>query len=516
VAVDGGSGIAVSTDPQSGVWRMIKLSGFYQLLSVSCPTASLCVSVDFDGNVVTSTDPTGGASAWKAVDLSADPGGPGDLETVSCGTVNECVLGDDAGQVIASSQPTAGAHAWVAKSVDVNGTVFVSCLPSLQCVAADDSGNVFASTNAAAGRPWRMTTDVDPSGFAAITCQSAMLCVAADEGGSFASSSDLGARWSIGSQLGHGALRPVSLTALSCPRISLCVALDAAGNELTSVDPGGGKWTARTINPGLDPNGLSCAARGFCEAVGPYSTVASVTNVLSAGSGWRLGDLSRYPPGSADDPADELLNAVSCVSSSLCVATRDDATAGNFNLEVSRNPAGPPTSWHAIAIGEPEMEDFTGISCPAVKLCVAADENGGQVAVSTDGAARWRLVQIADVNAGILDVSCPSQSFCAAVSDGGQVITSTFPSGGPDAWQRTAIDRGHDLDAIACASRSLCMTFDSKGRVFVSTDPTDGAATWHATATGQDLTNVACPSNHLCVLTTSAGSVLVATRRPHA
>src|SRR5437588_11249404 len=35
-----------------------------QLHSVSCPSASLCVAGNSAGNVVTSTNPTGGAGAW--------------------------------------------------------------------------------------------------------------------------------------------------------------------------------------------------------------------------------------------------------------------------------------------------------------------------------------------------------------------------------------------------------------------------------------------------------------------
>ena len=34
------------------------------LQAVSCPSATLCVAVDNDGNAITSTNPTGGAGAW--------------------------------------------------------------------------------------------------------------------------------------------------------------------------------------------------------------------------------------------------------------------------------------------------------------------------------------------------------------------------------------------------------------------------------------------------------------------
>ncbi len=42
------------------------------LLDVSCPSATLCVAVDSSGNVVTSTNPTGGAAAWHIAHVDGD------------------------------------------------------------------------------------------------------------------------------------------------------------------------------------------------------------------------------------------------------------------------------------------------------------------------------------------------------------------------------------------------------------------------------------------------------------
>jgi hypothetical protein len=121
-------------------------------------------------------------------------------------------------------------------------------------------------------------------------------------------------------------------------------------------------------------------------------------------------------------------------------------------------------------------------------------------------------VLIAGASAGINDVSCPNRSFCAIVTDGGRLITSSDPAAGPRAWHSTLIDPHHVLDAIACASRSLCAAFDGRGRVFVSAHPAGDAATWHATATGQDFNDISCPSTRLCVLATSAGTVVIGRR----
>jgi hypothetical protein len=57
------------------------------LSGVSCPTTALCVGVDFAGNVVTSTDPKGGASKWKTADVD----GHNLLGDISCPTTTLCV-----------------------------------------------------------------------------------------------------------------------------------------------------------------------------------------------------------------------------------------------------------------------------------------------------------------------------------------------------------------------------------------------------------------------------------------
>jgi len=54
------------------------------------------------GDAVTSSDPTGGAAAWKAVPIDRQAG----LTGVSCASVSLCVAADFNGRVLASAQPT--------------------------------------------------------------------------------------------------------------------------------------------------------------------------------------------------------------------------------------------------------------------------------------------------------------------------------------------------------------------------------------------------------------------------
>jgi hypothetical protein len=103
-------------------------------------------------------------------------------------------------------------------------------------------------------------------------------------------------------------------------------------------------------------------------------------------------------------------------------------------------------------------------------------------------------------------VSCPTNSFCAAVDQSGDVLTTADPSGGHRAWHHVRIEH-RVLTAIACASRSLCVAIDRRDHVLVSAAPGGAASSWKSAALGSGLTGVTCPSSRLCVITTAAGTV---------
>ncbi|MHB1930279.1 MAG: hypothetical protein ACYCUG_12815, partial [Acidimicrobiales bacterium] len=91
-----------------------QVDGGRTFTGISCPSVSLCVAVDVNGNVVTSTNPTGGVSAWTAANV--DPGNT--LSGVSCPSASLCVAVDGSGNVVSSTNPTGGASAWTAANVD--------------------------------------------------------------------------------------------------------------------------------------------------------------------------------------------------------------------------------------------------------------------------------------------------------------------------------------------------------------------------------------------------------------
>jgi len=94
--------------------------------------------------ILTSTDPTGGASAWTRASIPFDRG---TLDGVSCPSVSLCVATTNRGDVVTATDPTGGASAWTSASVDVPG-----CRPqstpciSEQLYAHDDRGTRVVDT----------------------------------------------------------------------------------------------------------------------------------------------------------------------------------------------------------------------------------------------------------------------------------------------------------------------------------------------------------------------------------
>jgi hypothetical protein len=63
---------------------------------VSCPSSGVCIAVDVAGNVVISSNPTGGAAAWTVTDVD----GYNPLRGASCTSSGLCVAVDEEGNVV--------------------------------------------------------------------------------------------------------------------------------------------------------------------------------------------------------------------------------------------------------------------------------------------------------------------------------------------------------------------------------------------------------------------------------
>ncbi len=197
VAVDGNGNVVTSTKPAGAAadWTLSHVDGNF-LSAISCPSSSLCVAVDIVGNVVTSSNPTGGSGTWSVahVDGSScvvtETGAPCYLSSVSCPSVGLCVAVDESGNVVTSTKPTGGAVAWKVTNLNGGGLydqysihTSVSCPTSGLCVGVGNDnaarGFEISSTDPTRGTTaWTRTIHIGGSILNSVSCPSSNLCVA--------------------------------------------------------------------------------------------------------------------------------------------------------------------------------------------------------------------------------------------------------------------------------------------------------------------------------------------------
>jgi hypothetical protein len=165
-----------------------------QINGISCPTETLCVAVDANGSVLTSTDPTGGVGAWTIAAVDA----PNSLNAVSCPTTTFCVAVDSEGNVLTSSDPTGGADAWSFSYVDPNpgaDLTAVSCGSATVCVVVDSTGNALTWN----GTTWTSAAADSGNDLVSVSCPDANLCAAVDISGNVITSEH---EWQLGGYAG--------------------------------------------------------------------------------------------------------------------------------------------------------------------------------------------------------------------------------------------------------------------------------------------------------------------------
>ena len=495
VAVDDAGDVLTSTDPAggAGAWTVTDVDGSHALSGVSCPSTSLCVAVDSAGDVLSSTDPTGGGAAWNVVNVIEDDR----IVGVSCSSTSLCVAVDVDGNVLASSDPTGGAGDWSSTEVVSGNLLSVSCPSDSLCVATDNAGHVVTTADPTGGAGAWTVTDVDGSKYLdGVSCASTAQCVAVDESGNVVTSTDPtggAGQWSIADVTGGSEIEGVS-----CASTSQCVAV-ADGAVVTSTDPGGGagQWTAADVDNGDYLFGVSCPSTSLCVATDDEGDVATSADPTGGSSAWTPAgvDGTDFPDG------------VSCPTTSLCVAVD---SSGNVLTSADASDGSP--TWNVADVDG--SNGLVSVSCPSASLCVAVDQEGNVVRSTdpTGGAGAWSVLAV-DGASGLYGVSCPSTALCVATDWAGDAVTSTDPSGGAGTWKVTDVDGSNHLFGISCPSTTLCVSTDWNGDVVTSTDPTGGAAHWSAASVndGSKAFSVSCPSASLCVAADNAGDMITST-----
>lgn len=314
VAVGRNNTVATSTDPtgDSSSWNSTFVGsgsfdtgaggGFYngaQIRGVSCPTTQLCIAVSFEGFIYTSTNPTGGASAWTVTDLA--PTGPNPhFYGISCPSANFCAAAGSNGKIVTTTDPTGGAGAW--STTQLEGPLElrgISCVSATFCVAVGDNGagitpqptdvgQVLSSTNPLGGSWQRVAMTNGQGSLYGVSCPSPALCATGNLYGNLqVATNPTGSAEAWKSAPGGGS---VQITDVDCPSVTQCVAVNNNADVMTSANPPAGGWSFTNLRPfaGVEETtllngtfGVSCPTASFCAVVGALGTIYTSENAFA-------------------------------------------------------------------------------------------------------------------------------------------------------------------------------------------------------------------------------------------
>jgi hypothetical protein len=162
--------------------------------------------------------------------------------------------------------------------------------------------------------------------------------------------------------------------------------------------------------------------------------------------------------------------SVSCPASSFCAAVTVLGGAVTFNGSTWSIKG---RAWSTRHIVEPAklvgqatgfgFPSIAGVSCPSSSFCVAVSAIGD---ASTFNGKSWSGPNSVDPNSvttgngsGLTAVSCPSSTFCVAVDGGGDAVTFD----GTRWSEPEPIDPSLGLTSVSCSYSSFCVALDDIG-----------------------------------------------------
>jgi hypothetical protein len=339
-------------------------------LAISCPSASLCVAGGEYERIATSSNPTGGAAAWKVFrgpegsDYSGPPpppGAPPNVQTphikgVACPSPGLCVAVSANGDVYTSRSPLGGAAAWA--RTDVDGDEYdthleaVSCPTSSFCLAVSGgakshanprtSGKVLFSHDPTGGAAAWHVIQLDPEyDLRGLSCATPSLCLAVGRDGLMLVSTDPDGGPSAWRPLGAPG-GPGHLQGVDCVS-GLCAAGNTGGNILTNPDPAsGGAWLERSGGASVGITGISCPAANRCLAVDNNGDVITSTEPTGGAGAWQIENVLPYVPKPGYEPTLNGMFAVSCPSVGFCaIAAADGTVLTNTDPFATAAPTSP-------------------------------------------------------------------------------------------------------------------------------------------------------------------------------
>jgi hypothetical protein len=201
------------------------------------------------------------------------------------------------------------------------------------------------------------------------------------------------------------------------------------------------------------------------------------------------------------------------------------AVTGSGDIYTSSDPLAGTTAWSHVSINDDEFEThLEGVSCPTPTFCVAVSGgpkqhsnpgNSGKVLSShnpTGGAAAWHETQLEPLY-DLRNVSCSSPSLCLAVGQNGLMLVSTNPDGPASAWRSLdgAAGPAH-LQGVDCVP-GLCLAGNAGGNILSSIEPAAQPPQWVTRNGGGSvaITGISCPTASRCLAVDDNGDVLTST-----
>jgi hypothetical protein len=219
---------------------------------------------------------------------------------------------------------------------------------------------------------------------------------------------------------------------VSCPAGTFCLMVGDAGtsrkvrhgvvytSHATAYSWTGGRALTRLSPPApahartSELAGVSCASATTCLAVGNYTNARGKWRTYSAA--WDNGTWTVQPALNVPGQAGTTFQAVSCLSTTLCMAVGDSFGPGSraFAQEWSAG------TWQMSATPAGNRAGLTSISCPAASFCYASGFHGNHALIESWNGTGWSAHPTpptkAPFSAGVLlHVSCASATQCLAV-----------------------------------------------------------------------------------------------------
>jgi len=321
-------------------------------------------------------------------------------------------------------------------------------------VTTDAALAAASSTRTWAIAPSAHTSPTQNNDLSAVSCPSPTACVAVGTFNNGTNDQTLvemwnGITWAIAPSANTSPTQNNALNAVSCPSPTTCVAVGYSYNGAhyrTLIETWDG--TAWTITPSPDTsgtlndilNGVSCTSTSACVAVGRYESDTNEQTLIETwdGTAWSI---AVSPNASTTLP--NVLESVSCTSPTACVSVGYYSDGSNDQTLVATWDG---TAWSITPSPNPSTTQFNfleGVSCTTPTRCVAVGGYGPKGEYLTlveawDGTA-WTVMVSPNVPATQSDrlngVSCTSLKSCVAV---GSYSDSSTDQTLVETWDGTA------------------------------------------------------------------------------